>query len=99
LRRLRETLDANNQVTNSDYLGVYYMRIQPVTADIKNMSGANASGDQSTSKYTGQKIFFKPYVDIVPTDKIEFDGKIYEIKSYYKPRDRFDVAHHLEVII
>lgn len=99
MKRIRETLDVNNQVVNTDYLNVLYMRIQPITAEIKNQSGSNASGDQSTAKYTGQKIFFTPFVDVKSTDKIEHESKVYEIKSYYKVQDALGRAHHLEVII
>jgi hypothetical protein len=72
------------------------MRVQPITAETPS-KGQNDK--MSSLFYTGQKIFFNPFVDILPTDKIEFEGKVYEIKSFYKPRTNQNIPHHLEVII
>ena len=96
MKRFREVLDVNNQVVSTDILNILYMRIQPIIAEM-NSRGQN---DNASTLYgTGQKIFFNPFIDILPTDSIEFEGKVYGIKSYYKPRDRNNVVHHLEVII
>lgn len=88
MKRIRYTLDGNNKVTNTDSLELIYVRIQPITVD-----------QGREGQYTGQKIFFKPYVDIRATDKIEYAQKVYDIHSYYKVKDAQGNDHHLEIII
>lgn len=96
MKRVRESLDVNNQVVSINSLNVIYMRVQPITAEMTS----RVENDKASTLYgTGQRIFFNPYIDILPTDSIEFEGKVYGIKSYYKPRNKNNMPHHLEVTI
>lgn len=91
MTRIRYTKDVNNKVTATDSLEVPYIRIQPIVT-----SNNDKYGDLSRTKW---KIFFSPNVDVVASDTISYNGKDYEITTYYPVRDKDDIIHHIEVTI
>jgi len=91
MKRIRQTKDVNGQVTATSELNLVYLRIQPVTN--------SNSGREGDNQYMNQKIFFNPYIDVIPTDLINYEGKDYQIQSLYIARDKSDLPHHIEVVI
>lgn len=91
MTRTRTVRDANNKVVSTNTLEIPFIRVQPVTKA--------ADGKTGSPQFTGQLINFSPDIDLLSTDSIEFNGKNYDIQSYYPARDKNNVVHHLEVII
>lgn len=91
LLRIRETMNEVGKVTDKESKEIKYIRIQP-----SNRSRQNGQGEQVFAKW---KIFLPPGIDILSTDKIEYENDIYSILELYKVRDRFDKHHHTEVWI
>jgi len=91
LLRVREIKNAVGKITSTYKHQIKYIRMQP-----SNRSRQNGQGEQVFAKW---KIFLEPEIDIIETDKLEYESKTYSILELYKVRDRKDKHNHTEVWI
>lgn len=91
MTRIRTVKDTNNKVVSTNTLEIPFIRIQPVTKAADDKTGS--------PQFTGQLINLSSDIDLVSTDSIGFNGKNYDIKSFYPARDKNGNVHHIEVII